>query len=56
MSEFDIKKCVEITGEAVILTNNNKAYFILNGKIVMRNNKPQHVRESTGKSSRQVSL
>ena len=29
MSEFDIKKCEEIKGDAVILANDNTAYFIL---------------------------
>ena len=43
ISEFNIKKCEEIKGDAVILTNNNTAYFFLNGKIAMEDDKPQVV-------------
>ncbi len=35
ISNFDPEKCKEIKGNAVILTNNNTAYFVLNGEIVM---------------------
>jgi serine/threonine protein kinase len=44
MSEFDIRQCEqEIKGNAVILTNQNTAYFIINDKIIMDDLKPQIV-------------
>ena len=43
MSEFNIKHCEEIKGNAVILTNQNTAYFIISNQIVMNENKPQTV-------------
>jgi hypothetical protein len=43
MSEFDINKCNAIKSDSVILTNNDTAYFFLNGKIVMEEDKPQVV-------------
>ncbi len=43
MSEFDNKHYEIIENDAVILTNNNTAYFILNGKITMEDGKPQAV-------------
>jgi hypothetical protein len=43
MPEFDIKECKEIKGNAVILTDDHTAYFILNDKIVMQDGKPRMV-------------
>ena len=44
MSKFDIDQCKEIKGNAVILTNENTAYFIIEGKIVEKNEKPYTVK------------
>ena len=43
MSEFDIEQCKEIKGNAVILTDKNTAYFIIDGKIIIKDGKPQAV-------------
>lgn len=37
ISEFDDKSCMEIKGNAVILTDRNLVYFIIKGQIVLRN-------------------
>ena len=43
MSKFDIDQCKEIKGNAVILTNENTAYFMIEDKIVIKNEKPHAV-------------
>lgn len=43
MSKFDIDQCKEIKGNAVILTNENIAYFMIEDKIVIKNEKPHAV-------------
>ena len=43
ISKFNIEQCKEIKGNAVILTDENTAYFIIEDKIVMRDEKPQAV-------------
>ena len=39
---FDAEKCKEIKGDAVILTNENRAYFILQGQLVLQEDKKPH--------------
>ncbi len=45
MSNFDIEKCKEIKGNAVILTDKNTAYFIIDGKIITKDEKPLAVED-----------
>ena len=44
MSEFDIEKCEEIKGNTVILTDSNTAFFIVDNRIVMEDDKPKAVK------------
>ena len=46
MSTFDSNKCNEIKENAVVLTNENTAYFIINGNLVIKDDKPQVVEVS----------
>ena len=43
MPKFNIDQCEEIKGNAVILTDENTAYFIIEDKIVIKNEEPQVV-------------
>ncbi len=45
ISEFNLEKCKEISGDAVVLANDNKAYFIRGGHVVMDDHKPQFAKE-----------
>ncbi len=45
ISTFDADKCNEIKGNAVILTNENTAYFIIDGNLVIKDDKPQVVED-----------
>ena len=46
MSKFDFDKCKEIKGSAVVLTDENIAYFIIDGNPVIKDDKPQIVKVS----------
>ena len=41
--QFDVKQCAAIKDNAIILTNQNVAYFVLDGKIVMKSGVPQAI-------------
>ncbi len=41
--QFDAKRCGVIKDNAVVLTSQTVAYFVLNGKIVMKNGAPQAI-------------
>lgn len=42
-TEFDVNQWEEIKGNAVILTNKNTAYFVIDNKLVTKDEKPQIV-------------